>query len=251
MDIIHFQNSQIIQEENKRRQESQYKKDMHSDKLLSIGLIHDLANLCNIILGNIELLIGNNTPRDKNYKRLTTIKSTSLKTIETCNLFIADFTDQITTDVIFPLSDLLNETSYQKLNNSTQIFYKLNEDLWDIKANRKEIKLLVKNLLYNAEQSMPSGGDIWITAENVCVKEHLKLRMENHIKISIKDNGCGIPENIRDKIFIPNFTTKKHGTGLGLALCKHIIEKYKGRIQVESVPEKGTVVTVFLPAVNC
>jgi signal transduction histidine kinase len=66
-------------------------------------------------------------------------------------------------------------------------------------------------------------------------------------EVQVADEGAGIPEAVRAKLFTPFFTTKERGLGLGLALCHRIIEEHKGVIQVESQPGRGTVVSCFLP----
>ncbi len=71
---------------------------------------------------------------------------------------------------------------------------------------------------------------------------------ENDFEIRITDNGTGIPEEIRDKIFNENFTTKNQGMGLGLSMAKRFIENIKGRIELESSSEKGTTFKIIIPA---
>jgi signal transduction histidine kinase len=77
-----------------------------------------------------------------------------------------------------------------------------------------------------------------------------ELRYNGKIIVSIRDNGEGIPEEMQAKIFIPNFTTKSSGTGLGLAMCKGIVEQAKGRIWFETKVGEGTVFYVELPVAD-
>ena len=97
---------------------------------------------------------------------------------------------------------------------------------------------------------MPEGGIVTIQAENLPADpDHIQpFRKKNCVKISIKDKGIGIqPENI-PRIFNPYFTTKRKGSGLGLAVCFSIIRNHNGNIEVKSAPGKGTVFTLYLPA---
>jgi signal transduction histidine kinase len=98
------------------------------------------------------------------------------------------------------------------------------------------------NLFRNAIQSIPSNrlGEIFV---------QLKLS-ENAIILSIQDNGTGISDELRDKIFSPNFTTKNSGMGLGLALVKNIIESSEGKIWFESTVNVGTTFFISLPVFN-
>jgi len=78
-------------------------------------------------------------------------------------------------------------------------------------------------------------------------KVDLGTGARHFVEVQVADEGEGIPEALKDKIFDPFVTTKERGLGLGLALCHRILEEHKGAIQVESVPGKGTAVSCFLP----
>ena len=113
-------------------------------------------------------------------------------------------------------------------------------------VNGNQIQQVLLNLLINARQAMPSGGRLWIKllydAEN------------NMVDMVIRDNGCGIPADKLPRIFESFYTTKsgpdasgKGGTGLGLSMCRDIIESHHGRIRVDSTVGKGTAFTLKLP----
>jgi CheY-like chemotaxis protein len=111
---------------------------------------------------------------------------------------------------------------------------------------------VIQNILINADQAMPEGGSIEITAQNVTAPDnnHPQLPKGNYIEIAIKDSGIGIPEKYREKIFDPYFTTKEKGSGLGLATSYSIIRNHGGLINVVSEPGKGTTFFIYLPAVE-
>ena len=113
-------------------------------------------------------------------------------------------------------------------------------DLPPILANRKEILQIAINLVMNAAQAMPDGGDI--TLATACNRDMVAL--------SVGDRGPGVPEGIRPRIFDPFFTTKPTGvgTGLGLSICYRIAEKLGGRITYAPRPGGGALFTVTLPA---
>jgi signal transduction histidine kinase len=98
---------------------------------------------------------------------------------------------------------------------------------------------LLTNLLQNAIQSVPENRKAEI---EIATKEE-----DGNLILSVKDNGTGIPVEMRDRIFTPNFTTKTSGTGLGLAMCKGIVEKLEGRIWFETKVNRYTVFFVELP----
>jgi CheY-like chemotaxis protein len=97
---------------------------------------------------------------------------------------------------------------------------------------------------------MSEGGNITVTAENVNLDDGdiPEIRDGKYIMITISDNGSGIDESIREKIFDPFFSTKSTGTGLGLSMCYSIIRKHDGHIICDSQSGKGTTFTIYLPA---
>ena len=115
-------------------------------------------------------------------------------------------------------------------------------------ANGNQIQQVLLNLLINARQAMPQGGVILI-----------KLGFDpaaNTVELVVRDSGCGMPPDVMRRIFDPFFSTKagpdasgKGGTGLGLSMCRDIIEAHHGRIRVDSTVGKGTAFTIKLPAV--
>jgi signal transduction histidine kinase len=96
------------------------------------------------------------------------------------------------------------------------------------------------NLVKNAVQSIPE--------DRIGVIEVILQEEFGHIKVMVMDNGSGIPQDIQEKVFVPNFTTKNSGTGLGLAITRQIIETAGGTINFESEEGKGTIFYVTLPA---
>jgi len=111
-----------------------------------------------------------------------------------------------------------------------------------IYADKTQMNRLFTNLLANAVEACIDKSEC-----NIAVDE---MRQNGMIKISISDNGDGIPEEMQLKIFVPNFTTKTSGTGLGLAMCKGIAEQAKGKIWFDTEVGKGTTFHVELPIVS-
>ena len=100
---------------------------------------------------------------------------------------------------------------------------------------------------------MPNGGEINISAENVCsdsIDSHYLLPEGKYVKLSIQDHGIGIPADQLKKIFDPYFSTKQKGSGLGLSVAYSIIENHDGLITVESELGVGTIFIIYLPAVE-
>ena len=126
------------------------------------------------------------------------------------------------------------------------------EDLWAVEADEGQIGQVIQNIVLNADQAMPEGGTIVLTARYVEPQTaHYKLLGPGkHVEVSISDTGIGIPEKYLQKIFDPYFTTKEKGSGLGLATSYSIIRNHGGVVAVESEVGRGTTFYIYLPAVE-
>ena len=124
--------------------------------------------------------------------------------------------------------------------------------LWDAEADEGQIAQVIQNVALNADQAMPLGGTVTVTARNLAAAEavaHPGLGPQDHVEIAVRDEGVGIPAQYLDKIFDPYFTTKEKGSGLGLATSYSIVKNHGGKIEVQSVSGAGSTFTIFLPAV--
>jgi CheY-like chemotaxis protein len=119
-----------------------------------------------------------------------------------------------------------------------------------VEADEGQMMQVFNNLLINADQAMPAGGIIRIAAGNVMLGpgDVPSLAAGRYVMITVGDGGTGIPREHLDKIFDPYFTTKRKGSGLGLAATYSIIRKHDGHITVESELGTGTVFRIYLPA---
>jgi signal transduction histidine kinase len=105
--------------------------------------------------------------------------------------------------------------------------------------DREQMKQVILNLLLNAVQAMPNGGRLTLRGQ--------VLEDGQWVTLSIQDSGIGIPSEDMNKLFDPFFSTKEGGVGLGLSIAHRIIDQHHGKIEVESAPGKGTLLTVWLP----
>jgi PAS domain S-box-containing protein len=138
---------------------------------------------------------------------------------------------------MYPLRGLLsNAFSQIEVPDDVEVVMEFPEDFM-VAVDWYMIQRLFINLLLNAVQAMPDGGKLYVKAH----------REEDAHVIMIGDTGVGIPEEDVENLFKPLFTTKAKGTGLGLAVCKKIVDAHNGSIEVESKLGKGTIFTVTLP----
>ena len=219
--------------------------------VLAGGIAHDFNNLLNGIMGNIDLaLIDPDLPDNVN---------TLLSRAEKATLMAIDLTSQLLTfskggapiKKTASISELIKcSIDFVLRGNSAGCESFFSPDLWQVEVDEGQISQVMNNLVINAVQAMPEGGLIRVSAENVIVG-HSKMRglkEGGYVKITIKDNGVGIPGENIGKIFEPYYTTKQTGTGLGLATAYSIIRNHNGLIDVESRVGSGTAFYLYLPA---
>jgi len=127
--------------------------------------------------------------------------------------------------------------SYTTIPENIELTKKLGTDLPEIKIDTDQVRQVLVNMILNAVQAMPAGGKLTISAGE----------KDKFLEVDIADTGCGIPQEVTDKIFDPLFTTRAKGIGLGLAVCKAIIDRHQGHIEVENKVGKRTTFTIKLP----
>ena len=224
---------------------------LESLSILAGGIAHDFNNILTAMVGNTSLakLYALDDPR------LMEV----IAEIEKASLRAKDLTQQLLTFArggspvkkTATITELLRETSAFALRGSNvNCRYSMAEDLWPVDIDRGQISQVISNLIINAQQAMPDGGTIQVTCVNEVILEEEKLSLPagRYIKITIKDDGIGIPRLYQEKIFDPYFTTKQKGSGLGLATSYSIIKNHDGYIGVESELGEGTTFFIYLPA---
>ncbi|MDH4227300.1 MAG: ATP-binding protein [Deltaproteobacteria bacterium] len=222
---------------------------LESIGILAGGLAHDFSNLLCTIIGSIEAARPGINAEAREILELATKAAEEANGL--CKQLIAFVKGSPETKETFGLKTLIEDTAaFSLAGTSVTLKTKLCAGLWSVVANKSQISQVMINLLINASQSMPEGGDIAITAENIVLDNGnpKELSPGNYVSVRVSDTGPGIPEVILKKIFTTYFTTKKKGSGIGLATCKTVIEKHGGTIEVESTPGSGTAFTFFVPA---
>ena len=123
-------------------------------------------------------------------------------------------------------------------------------DVWQVDADEGQLEQVINNLVLNAQQSMPDGGQVTIAIENATVREAgpVPLPPGRYVAVSVQDKGSGIAPGILSRIFDPYFTTKETGNGLGLASVHSIIRRHGGHVTVASTLGSGSRFTIYLPA---
>ena len=242
---------QDISEKLKTQQELLRAEKMESLGILAGGIAHDFNNVLAAILTNVQLVMVK-------LKSNADIKPYLTNTIETTRK-ASNLTKQLLTfskggapvrkDT--SLVELIKDTAEFVLRGaSIKLEFTMTNDLWVTNIDEGQISQVIHNLVLNAKQAMPKGGIIYINAENLSIAEGTRFNPGNYVKITVRDQGTGIAKKNLLKIFDPYFTTKKIGSGLGLATSYSIIKQHDGYIEVESQLNVGTTFFIYLPASN-
>ena len=142
------------------------------------------------------------------------------------------------------LERLLSRWHSKILQRNVQVALVTDDNCPPAMADAMHLERIFVNLIDNALQAMPAGGDLSIRIE---APEAAAPLAQRQILVRVSDTGPGMPEDIRRRVFDPYFTTRPNGTGLGLAICRRLVTVNRGAISVESFPGTGTIFTVTLP----
>ena len=233
---------------------------LESIGVLAGGIAHDFNNLLTAILGNIflsKLYLSkkNLSPDDDVFKRLADSEDSCMHAKDLTGMLITFAKGGGPIKEPIEISKFLKETATLLIPSDLHITceFDISDNLYPVKADKLQIKQVVKGLVANAVEAMPNGGIIRVKADNkIGKKDNIQLKEDKYIKVSIEDSGVGIPEENLSKIFDPYFSTKERGSqkgmGLGLSICHSIINRHEGLITVDSKVGVGTTFHFYLPA---
>ena len=236
-------------EEHLRNQAQELEQQLlASGRLVAVGeltasMAHEFNNPLGIVLGFAQGLLANMDASDPNYHHVQII-SEEAKRCEKLVQELLEFgrpksADFAWTDVQEMIQKTLDLVQPRAGKSKIEAYAKLDGDLPQIHADPQQLQQVLLNLSLNAVDAMPKGGILTVAA---------RQDRANGLTITVADTGIGIEPDVLPRIFQPFFTSKKRrGLGLGLPICDRIVKAHGGRIQVESVPGKGTTFTLRLP----
>jgi PAS domain S-box-containing protein len=218
--------------------------------VLAGGIAHDFNNLLMGITGNISLAMMLAGQDAQVMERLTEAENACRRATKLTHQLLTFSKGGTPVRQTVSIAKLLTESANFALSGSNvRCVFTIAEDLWFADVDAAQIDQAIHNVVLNAAQAMPDGGTVDVQASNVRLgaSEVPSLQKGRYVKITVHDNGCGISEEIQPNIFDPYFTTKEHGSGLGLATAHAIITKHDGFIAVESDMGAGTTFVIYLP----
>ncbi len=225
---------------------------------LAGGVAHDFNNLLTAISGHCDLMLLRHDPGDGDYADLVQIAQNANRAAALVGQLLAFSRKQTLLPEVLDVRDALADLTHllNRLVGETITLSLLHDpDLPTIRADRRQLEQVIMNLVVNARDAMPDGGDIVVETRRTVLSEPLTrgravVPPGEYATIAVSDHGVGIPPEVLGKIFEPFFTTKRtgEGTGLGLSTAYGIIKQSGGFIFADSHVGKGSEFTIFLPA---
>ena len=237
-----------LQEElaNQREMLFQNEKMSALGELLA-GVAHELNNPLSIVVGH-SLMLHEEVTDQATVRRIEKISQAAERCAKIVKTFLAMARQQPSKmeliDIGSIISTAIDVASYGKTGENLLVEKQLATDLPDILADGDQITQVIINLVINAEQAILNSGIGDLVRVETALSSDAKF-----LKITVEDNGPGIPKNIQPRIFEPFFTTKDvgDGTGIGLAFCHRIVHTHGGEIRLDTSREEGSRFVVKLP----
>jgi PAS domain S-box-containing protein len=222
----------------------------HSQRLEAVGRLaggvaHDFNNLLMVITGYSHMLLDAMHPSDPARQDLEQVVKASERATDLTRQLLAFSRRQGVRAALVNLNSLVQEMDRmlrRVLGEEIELIIRLAPELKTVRADPGQIEQVILNMVVNARDAMPSGGQLLIETRNTGAPDR------NSVTISISDTGIGMDSQVLSRVFEPFFTTKEHGTGLGLATSYGIIKENGGDLRVDSTPAKGTCFHIELPA---
>lgn len=214
--------------------------------LMASSIAHELNNFLALILGGVEVIeiALEDKDREKALETIGKLKN-NIENMERFTRGLTDLarleSDKEVLNLNTVIGDVLSFLSVQKRFKWVKIIAELDPELPDLQIDKDQIAQLLLNLLNNGadaiEESGEKEGRITITTEDE----------DRYALLTVSDNGIGMKEDVRKRLFRSSFTTKQSGHGYGLVTCAKIVEDHGGKIAVDTKPGRGTTFTIRLP----
>jgi signal transduction histidine kinase len=244
-----------IEDRKKAEAELVKSQKMEAVGILAGGIAHDFNNLLTVITGYLYMIKKKVKNDQSTFKMVNSVERASKQAVALANKFITFSKGGWMATQKLHFKDILANTidrhpELEPLPGNVSIPGVLHP----VYGDERQLAEVMFNFLKNADEAMTEPKQVTIKGENITLdnKNSYSLEEGDYLKISISDNGRGIPADQLDKIFEPYFSTKdtytQKGRGLGLAICYSVIKKHNGHIAVQSQVGKGTTVELYLPA---
>jgi two-component system, cell cycle sensor histidine kinase and response regulator CckA len=238
-------NARDITERKRLEEQLHHSQRLEAVGRLAGGVAHDFNNLLMVITGYSHMLLDAMHPSDPARQDLEQVVKASERATDLTRQLLAFSRRQGVRASLVNLNVLVQEMDRmlrRVLGEEIEFSVRLAPELKTVRADPGQIEQVILNMVVNARDAMPAGGQLLIETRNSGPPS------KDSVTISISDTGIGMDSQVLSRVFEPFFTTKEHGTGLGLATSYGIIKENGGDLRAESTPGKGTCFHIELPA---
>ena len=224
---------------------------------LAGGVAHDFNNLLTAISGHCDLLLLRHDRDDPDYPDLAQIHQNANRAAALVGQLLAFSRKQTLRPEVIDLGDTLGDLTHllnRLVGEKVWLDLRIDDHVLPVRADKRQLEQVLMNLVVNARDAMPEGGEIRVETRNLCLDRPLErdratVPAGDYVTIRVTDQGSGIPPDRLGKIFEPFYTTKKagQGTGLGLSMAYGIVKQTGGFIFVDSAPGSGSCFTLYFP----
>jgi signal transduction histidine kinase len=256
-----------VERANRRRAEEVL---WHTQKLEAVGRLtgvvaHDFNNLLTIITGNLDMLQDviagtRKLPRERQLRLVDAAQNAVEHGVQLTQQLLAfarrSVLDAETVDLNAVISDS-EDFLRRALNETISLELAYSPDLWPCLIDRVQFEAAILNLVVNARDAMPRGGELRIETGNAEIRDPTgtggcagrELRPGHYVYVRVSDNGVGMTADVVQRAFEPFFTTKEvgQGTGLGLSQVYGFVTQSGGDVTIKSTPDAGTTFILYLP----
>jgi two-component system cell cycle sensor histidine kinase/response regulator CckA len=245
LQTIDISDRKIMEEEIAKAQK------LESIGILAGGIAHDFNNFLTGIIGNISLAKLKLDPKEEVYEILTESEKAAQSAKSLTHQLLTFSKGGVPIKEKANIGELIRESAnFVLVGSNIKCEFEFPKDLWEVHIDKGQMNQVINNIILNANEAMPRGGKITIKAENIEIEKQGKIPLKKgkYVKVTIRDTGIGIPQDLLTKIFDPFFTTKRKGSGLGLSTVFSIIKKHKGFVYANSESGIGASFHIYLPA---
>jgi signal transduction histidine kinase len=212
---------------------------------LTSGVAHEVRNPINAIMVHLEVLREKIRQIDPESKRHMDVIGSEIQRLDRVVQTLVDFTKPVElrlveTDLRKMLEEVTMLAEPEAAQHGVTVHCDIPEEDLLVKADIDLVKQAVLNIAINGIQAMPQGGELTIVGR----------RTDSSVDIEVRDQGSGIPAEIREKIFNLYFTTKKAGSGIGLAMTYRVMQLHNGEVEFDSQSGRGTIFRLRFPALE-
>ncbi|HEY3913987.1 MAG TPA: response regulator [Verrucomicrobiae bacterium] len=249
-------------DDERRRLEEQFIEAQKMEVIghLAGGVAHDFNNIIGVIMGYSDLISQTLQPGDNNREHVETIRHAAERAGGLTRQLLVFSRRQAVQPTVLDLNQVLGDLDkmlHRLIDEKIAMTMALEKEIWHVKADSGYVGQVLMNLVVNARDAMPDGGELRIETRNATLEGrngcvHADVPAGEYVALSVTDTGTGMTDEVKARLFEAFFTTKPKGkgTGLGLATCQTIVKQCNGFIGLQSEVGKGTTFNVLFPRVD-